>query len=73
MRSRRFTASPNVADFCADWPAAIKPATAVPKKGWEVASVYYREAAGGKDLIPKPVQIDINQVYHDGDFSKMGI
>jgi hypothetical protein len=65
----KFAASPNVTDVCADWPGGSKPAAAVAKKGWEVFSVYYRQAEGAKDLIPKPVQIDINQVYRDGDFA----
>jgi hypothetical protein len=68
-----FAASPNVADACADWPTDIKPSSAVPKTGWQTMSVYYREAAGDTNILPKPIQVCINTVYKSGALSGLGI
>jgi len=68
-----FSASKNVDDFCADWPAAIKPAVAIPKKGWELAWTLDREFEGANGLVIKPMQIAVVRVYDSDDFSSLGI
>lgn len=69
----RFAGSPNVDDVCADWPAAIKPAAAVPKKGWEYFWVRYGLAKGDKSYIQKPQSVHVEQVYDYGDYSLLGL
>jgi hypothetical protein len=71
----KFAASPNVADFCADWPADVKPSAAVPKKGWEYVWVRYRETedTNAAAMTKKATSVYIEQVYGTGNFAGLGI
>ena len=69
----RFAGSPNVADWCADWPTGVKPAGAVAKKGWEYAWVRYKTGKGTNGYIPKPMSVHIEQVYRSGGMGALNI
>ena len=75
--SFRFAGSPNVADACADWDATIKPAAAVPKKGWEYLWVQYADCidatANPKRKLKRPVGVYVERVYPSGNFAGLGI
>jgi hypothetical protein len=66
-----YAASPNVADACANWPSAVKPAVPVPKKGWEDLWVEYRGAGDddAKCVVQKPRAVHIEQVYYYASFA----
>jgi hypothetical protein len=71
----KFSASPNVTDFCADWPVGVKPLAPIAKKGWELATVRTAPTADAvaKTLIMKPVGVIVQQVYKTGNLSLLGI
>ena len=73
----RFAASPNVADVCADWDPSVKPAAAVPKKGWEYAWVYYEEfydqSSSPPRRVKRPQTVNIEQVYYTTPFAALGL
>ena len=71
----RLAASPNVADVCADWDSSVKPASAVPKKGWEYAWVSYLPDVDttAAAIVRKPLAIYIEQVYRTAAYSGLGI
>lgn len=73
----RFAASPNVTDVCANWAAAVKPATAVPKKGWEYVWIYYEEfydaTATPPRRIKRPQTINVEQIFETTAFSVLAL
>jgi len=68
-----FAASPDVADACADWPAAVKPAGAVAKGGWEYLWVRYQTGPGTDRFKTQPISVHVERVYDEGDFDDLGI
>jgi hypothetical protein len=69
----RFAGSPNVADWCADWPTGVKPSVAVAKKGWEYVWVRYKAGKGTNGLVPKPMSVHVEQVYRGGGMGALNI
>lgn len=73
----RLAGSPSIADVCASWDAAIKPASAVPKKGWEYAWVYfeefYDETVSPPRRVKRPQTVNIERVYQEKGFGVLGL
>jgi len=65
----RFAASPNVEGL------TIGNIPNINKKGWEYIWVRYADAEdlAAKTLVKKPIAVYVEKVYHDGDFSGLGI
>lgn len=63
----KFAASPNVDGF-------VVPGLApVDKKGWQYLWVRYKMVDGTLGMQPVAEQVDVNEVYKDGNFSNLGI
>jgi hypothetical protein len=71
----KFAASPNVTDFCADWPADIKPTKPIFKRGWEYAWVEYSDDVdvGAVAFVKRPKSVHVEQVSPTGDLRTLGI
>jgi hypothetical protein len=74
-RPRHPAANPNVADFCATWPANVKPTSPVPKKGWEYVWVDYRDKPDttANRMVKLAHAVYVEQVYNSGNFAGLGI